>query len=456
MSKRPLQHPLALWMNGDKVGTWRALPGVDELAYDADWVASPQGRPLSLSLPYQPGNAPLRSLAVRNYFDNLLPDSQPIRERLARRFGTRTTEAFELLTQIGRDCVGALQIVPEGAAPGHVKRLLATPLNEAGVAQLLRAATSPGPLAGTASNAARSADDFRISIAGAQEKTALLWHQDQWWRPSGATPTTHILKLPLGMAGAMGNMGLDLRDSIENEWLCAQLLQAYGVPMARCHPLTFEDQHVLAVERFDRAWSGAGQWLMRLPQEDMCQATATPSYAKYEADGGPGIDRILGVLSASRRRGPDRETFFRAQLLFWLLCAPDGHAKNFSIALHAGGAFSLAPLYDVISAYPFMGKGARQIAPQRVRLAMALRVNNPHWRVRDITRRHWLEVGRRNGVVSDDGRGVDALMQDIVDKTPAVLARVAAQLPKGFPSRIAEPVLTGLRSAVAALARAGA
>ncbi len=450
MSQRALRQPLTLWINGDRVGTWRALPGGDELAYDEQWVASDQGRPLSLSLPYQPGSAPMRSPAVRNYFDNLLPDSPPIRERLARRFGTRTTEAFDLLAQIGRDCVGALQIVPEGAEPGNVKRLQAAPLNEAAVAQLLRAATAPGLLP----YAALSGDDFRISIAGAQEKTALLWHQDQWWRPSGATPTTHILKLPMGVVGGAGNLGLDLRDSIENEWLCAQLLQAYGVPTARCHPLTFEDQHVLAVERFDRAWSSAGQWLMRLPQEDMCQATATPVLAKYEADGGPGIDRILGVLSASRRRSLDRETFFRAQLLFWLLCAPDGHAKNFSIALHAGGAFSLAPLYDVISAYPFMGKGLRQIAPQRVRLAMALRVSNPHWRVRDITRRHWLDVGRRNGVVSDDGRGVDALMQDIVDKTPAVLSAVAAQLPKGFASRVADPILTGLRNAVVNLARA--
>jgi serine/threonine-protein kinase HipA len=101
-------------MNGERVGTWSASPAGNELRYEASWLNSPQARPLSLSLPFNPGNLPHKGGAVRNYFENLLPDSKPIRERLARRFRTETADAFDLLTEIGRDCVGALQILPEG------------------------------------------------------------------------------------------------------------------------------------------------------------------------------------------------------------------------------------------------------------------------------------------------------------------------------------------------------
>jgi serine/threonine-protein kinase HipA len=448
MGRRSHTRRLALWMNGEAVGSWRMSPQGDELHYDEGWLRSAQARPLSLSLPFTPGNRPHRGAAVRAYFENLLPDSPTMRDRLARRFRTATTDAFDLLAEIGRDCVGALQILPDGVAPGDVRRIDAEPLDEAGVARLLRAGLASTPLGGDATDA----DDFRISIAGAQEKTALLWHQGQWWRPRGATPTTHILKLPLGL---VGNLKLDLTESVENEWLCAQLLQAYGLPVARCHPLVFEGQRVLGVERFDRRWSDDGRWLLRLPQEDLCQATGTPTHAKYEADGGPGMARILEVLNASSRRVQDREHFFRAQLLFWMLCAPDGHAKNFSLALQAGGGFSMTPLYDVMSAYPLLGAGPGRLSAHRVKLAMALRTRNPHWRMRDIQRRHWEEVGRRNGIVTAAGQGVETIIDDLVVRTPGVIASVAAQLPAGFPAPLADAVFGGLRAAARQLEAAG-
>ncbi|MGV8823587.1 type II toxin-antitoxin system HipA family toxin [Methylibium petroleiphilum] len=441
MGRRSHTRTLALWMNGERVGAWSASPAGDELRYDAGWLRSPQVRPLSLSLPFRPGNPPHKGNAVRDYFENLLPDSRPIRERLARRFKTATTDAFDLLTEIGRDCVGALQILPDGQDPGDVKTVRARPLDEAGVARALNATLMPSGF----DERTADADEFRISIAGAQEKTALLWHEGRWWRPTGPTPTTHILKLPLGL---VGNMKLDLRDSVENEWLCAQVLEAYGLPVARCHPLAFEGQRVLGVERFDRMWADDGAWIIRLPQEDMCQATGTPAHAKYEADGGPGIDRILEVLNASRRRVQDRENFFRAQLMFWLMCAPDGHAKNFSIALHAGGAFSMTPLYDVVSAYPVLGNGLNRISPHRVKLAMALRCTNAHWRMCDILRRHWEEIGRRSGIVSASGQGVDRLIQDVIDRTPVALDAVATKLPAGFPAHVADSILNGIAAAV--------
>ena len=448
MGRRSHTRTLGLWMNGARVGTWSLTSNApDTLQYDPAWVQSEQGRPLSLSLPFMPGNASHRGEKVRAYFENLLPDSKDIRERLARRFRTGSTDAFELLAEIGRDCVGALEILPEDQASAGIAALLAEPLSEAQVAQALRDATTPQAMA-----LGDEDDEFRISIAGAQEKTALLLRDGQWCRPRGSTPTTHIFKLPLGL---IGGMKLDMRDSVENEWLCALILREFGLPVAACQPMQFEDIKALVVDRFDRTWwspSEGDQRLVRLPQEDLCQAIGVAPGAKYEVDGGPGMDRILDVLDGSITREQDRRHFFMAQLLFWMLCATDGHAKNFSLFMRPGGRYQLTPLYDVLSAYPVLGEGPARISPHRARMAMAVRSKNAHWRMCDIVRRHWVALGARHGVATEDGRQVDLLIDDVVARTPAVIGAVCARLPEGFPEAVADGILEGLQAAANRLA----
>ena len=427
---------LDLWMNGQHVGVWSRRAGQETLDYSQQWFEAPEGRPLSLSLPFQPGNLAHQGDTVKSYFANLLPDSQPILQRLAMRFKTASTDAFDLLAEIGRDCVGALQIVPQGQDPGDPFVVEGVPLNEAGVAAEIEAAVTPGNRAGQQGGEG----EFRISIAGAQEKTALLKHGRKWLRPTGATPTTHILKLPLGL---VGNQRLDLRDSVENEWLCAQILAAYGLPVANCAVQQFQETKVLVVERFDRRWTPDKTKLLRLPQEDMCQALGVSPLLKYEADGGPGVSQILKILEQSEARDQDRENFFRSQVLFWMLCAPDGHAKNFSIQLRRRGAFVMTPLYDVLSAYPMLGKGANQINPFKVKLAMSVRATNTHWKMRDVLRRHWNVMAQRNGL----GPSAEHILEDLIAKTPQVIARVAAKLPAGFPERVSSSIFDGLQDA---------
>lgn len=446
MGRRSHTRALGLWMNGAFVGTWQMNPlQGDSLIYDQSWIVRDIGRPLSLSLPFTPGNIPHRGERVRSYFENLLPDSQEIRARLARRFNTGTTGAFDLLGQIGRDCVGALQILPQGVEPFVSERIEATALSESDVARRLRQTVAP-----EAMNLGGDEDDFRLSIAGAQEKTALLWDRGAWWQPLGTTPTTHILKLPMGL---VGNRKLDLTESVENEWLCSLILKAYGLPTATSHPLRFEDQKVLCVERFDRRWLARdGHQLVRLPQEDMCQATGTPPHLKYEADGGPGIDRIMGLLEGSRHRDADRLQFFQAQVLFWMLCATDGHAKNFSLTLGQGGAYALTPLYDVLSAYPILGEGPGKVSYHKVRMAMAVRSRNAQWKVKDIQRRHWLALGRRHGVISREGGATETVLDELVARTPGVIQTVLSMLPADFPASLADSVLGGLKCAAQRLA----
>lgn len=420
-------------MNGQLVGEWR-LPtrGPMEFLYDSTWKQSGEARPLSLSLPLTPDPLPLRGEVVRNYFDNLLPDSDRIRARLQSRFRTRSGDAFDLLEAIGRDCVGAVQLLPLNREPEDLLTINAEPLDERRIEQTLQAAVS-----GTSALNNAEDDDFRISLAGAQEKTAFTLRQGRWCRPQASTPTTHIFKLPLGL---VGNLRADMRTSVENEWLCAQILTGFGLPVAPCEIAQFGNQKVLIVERFDRKLARNGQYWLRLPQEDFCQATGRPPSMKYEADGGPGLIDIARILQNSETRDDDLRTLLTAQLLLWALAGTDGHAKNFSIFLLAGGRYRLTPLYDVLSAWPLTGNAANLLDRQKLKLAMAVRGKNAHYRLRDIQRRHFIESAARCGFAGD----MDLIIADCAQRCATVLNEVKASLPAGFPEDVFSAVAQGL------------
>lgn len=430
---------LDLWMNGLYVGRWeRSRSGTDQLVYDQGWMTAPEGRPLSLSLPFAavdvPGKpASLPAPVVAAYFDNLLPDNDRILRRLRDRYGAASTSAFDLLAAIGRDCAGALQLMPGGAEPDDVHQIDADPLTEGEVAQLLRDTTISGPLD------QRERDAFRLSIAGAQEKTALLWHEGQWCIPRRSTPSTHLFKLPLGL---VGNMQADMRDSVEVEWLSMEIARAFGLSVAKTRIGRFEDQKALIVERFDRTLSKDGKWWIRTPQEDFCQALGVPPGKRYEADGGPGIRDIMEVLRGAEDPRGDRLAFFRSQLLFWLMAATDGHAKNFSLALLPAGRFALTPLYDILSAYPVIGRRPNHLDPHKAKLAMAVSGRNRHYDLLGIHRWHWVAMGAVLGQPD-----VGMMIEDLVARIPAVLDEVGSHLPNDFPSEVFESVARGMQEA---------
>ena len=431
MPRRSHGRALSIWANGEPVGEWR-IParGPTELVYDRRWLASPAGRPLSLSLPFGLGDTPLVGPVVEHWFDNLLPDHDAIRRRIASRFRAESLAAFDLLAAIGRDCVGAVQLLPAGETP-RVDRIDGTPLTEADVEAMLGRVSTVERWQG-------DPDDLRISLAGAQEKTALLWHDGRWLRPHGATPTTHIFKLPLGL---VGHRRVDFTTSIENEWLCLAALRAYGLPVPDAALLRFGAARVLAVERFDRRLHSSGRWWLRLPQEDLCQAYGLPTRAKYEVDGGPGWDALVDVARGSIDARADLDRLARTQVLFWMLAAPDGHAKNFSLHLLPGGAYRATPLYDVMSIWPVEGNGPNQWSWHRARMAMALRAKNRHDRFADVVPHHFDATARRCG----HSAGARPLLDELVARTPQVIEALGATLPPGFPARVADRIFAGLR-----------
>jgi serine/threonine-protein kinase HipA len=431
-------------MNGEFVGVWR-LPNrrEPEFIYEKSWLNSPHFRPLSLSLPAGDVTPVIRGEHVNAFFDNLLPDSDVIRKRMQQKFGATSREAFDLLTAAGRDCAGAVQILPPSEIPADIAAIEAQPLDEAAVERILERTVVPPEGIGRADEY-----DLRISVAGAQEKTALLWHQGRWCRPMGVTPTTHLFKLPLGL---VGNSRADMRTSVENEWLCAQILRAYNIPVASCEISRFGQQKCLIVERFDRRLHPSGEYWLRLPQEDFCQATGTPPQRKYEADGGPGMLAICQILAQSRKRDLDLSTYLKTQILFWMLRATDGHAKNFSIFMLPGGSYQLTPIYDVLSAWPVIGNGANQIPPKKIRMAQAWLGKNRHYLAESLQRRHIDVTALKCGV----GANADAEIESLISNTPRVIQEMSTKLPAGFPQDVAEKILHGLERSANLLGQPG-
>ncbi|MEO5372218.1 MAG: type II toxin-antitoxin system HipA family toxin [Magnetococcus sp. DMHC-1] len=421
-------------MNGEHVGRWTVTPqGEHEFEYAESWVASAYGRSISLSMPMSRVGRLYKGAIVENYFDNLLPDNDKIRVRIQQRFGAPSQAPFDLLAEIGRDCVGALQLLPDDETPGNIRQIEAEAVSEADIEQIL-----DNTFNASVFGQHQDEDDFRISIAGVQEKTALLFHEERWLKPRGATPTTHILKFPIGRHG---NQGIDLAMSVENEWLCARILNAYGIRVAKCWPATFGRQKVLVVERFDRRLARDGSWIMRLPQEDMCQARGVAPDLKYEKNGGPGVKTIMDLLLGSASAEADRADFFKTQIVYWLICAIDGHAKNFSIFLEPHGTYRLTPRYDVLSAYPVLGNGPGLLQEKKARMAMALIGKNRHDKWAELQKRHFEATARSCGIEASG----KMIVEHVLAATPKIIAEVAEGLPGDFPERIAKPILDGLQ-----------
>lgn len=434
---------LSVYMNGYLVGSLvQQNSGANTFQYHQAWLNRVGARPISLSMPLRATE--YSGEVVFNYFDNLLPDSREIRERIASRYQTNSLQPFDLLYEIGRDCVGALILQPPEEAIQNIEQITGEPLDDVQLGDVLTGYISTSRLL------QQQQRDFRISIAGAQEKTALLRYQDCWQIPTGVTPTTHIFKLPVGEIQGH-SYKLDLRESCENEWLSMLLARLYGVETPDCEIITTPQTKALAVTRFDRRFVSDHRWIARLPQEDLCQALGYPSTKKYESDGGPGIVDIMHFLLGSDEAEQDRENFMRSHILFWLLAASDGHAKNYSVAIMPGGGYRLTPLYDILSCYPLMG--GQGLARQDIKMAMALHSTGKGGKKYDwnmIYPRHFLATAKKCGFSEER---MTALLAEFHDKTPQVLSEAQRLLPAGFPAHISEAILNGVGQAAQRLSQ---
>ena len=399
----PKERTLAVLLNSERIGALDQDPhGQLSFTYNENYRRRRNATPLSLSMPL--ARRTHRNDMVEPYLRGLLPDNENVLRRWGSRFGVPWNSPFAHLRNVGEDVAGAAQFVRESrlaevTEPGSVE-----PKDEAYIANRLRVLRGD-----------RAAwDDIdspgQFSLAGAQAKFALYRSPEgQWGLPTGRRATTHILKPPLE----------HLAHQEVDEHLCLRAAGRLGMRVARSEVMEFGTERAIVLERYDRIVQADGS-VVRVHQEDVCQALAVYPARKYEReDGGPGAVRIIDTLRQhippSQAR-PAVETFCRALAYNWVIYGPDAHAKNYSLLL-AGPTVRMAPLYDISSVAPY---------PDRFDLrtmAMAMSVNGKYQNSL-VTGEDWRALARAADI---DPEQMTSWVYDVVSNAPEALAEAVRE-----------------------------
>ena len=359
---------LDVYISSRRVGELHHLQrGKLSFSYDDQWMNGRVAIPLSLSMPTI--TKTYDGKVVEAFLWGLLPDNEQTLARWARRFQVSARNPFALLKNVGRDCAGAVQFLPQGDEISRSEIFEA--LTNEQIGDRLRDLRRDGAAT------RRPGDAGQFSLAGAQAKTAFHFDNStgQWGIPLGDTPTTHIFKPPMP----------HLHGHTENEHFCLQLAQMLGMDAAHSQVLEFAGEKAIVVKRYDRR--NIDGKTIRIHQEDMCQALSVMPTLKYENQGGPGVVTISNkVLSASNDPVRDRQTFMKANIFNWVIGGTDAHAKNYSMLLGAQSEARLAPLYDISSILPHLGQGEIQAEMRDLRLAMKIDRVYP---IDEVMPRHW-------------------------------------------------------------------
>jgi serine/threonine-protein kinase HipA len=411
---------LIVLLDGSPIGRVERGPGGLRIVYDDGYVDDPNATPLSVAMA-----PPVRAHTdriVAPWLWGLLPDNADVLDRWGREFGVSVASPFPLLsTQVGHDCAGAVQFCSPHALDELITRPgLVEPLSESQIATRLRqlrsdATTWLGP-----------GFTGQFSLAGAQAKTALSFDDaGGWGQPHGSAATTHILKPAV--------VGLDGHDL--NEHLCLTAARRCGLSAARTRVEAFEDQTAIVVDRYDRRLVDGE--LVRIHQEDVCQALGVHPGRKYQSEGGPSpadvADLLRSVMPSGRAIDALRR-FVDALAFNWIVAGTDAHAKNYSL-LHAGNETRLAPLYDIASALPYDTSNGHKL-----KLAMKL---GPEYRLTATDRpSSWRHLADDLGLAYDSvAAQVTALTQQIAPAFAEAAADPAVvELASDLPDRLVDAV----------------
>jgi serine/threonine-protein kinase HipA len=394
-----MTNELVALLGGIEVGrVLRDKRGRLTLVYDQDWREAADAYPLSLSMPLaaeKHGPA-----AIEAFLWGLLPDNELVLQRWARKFQVSARSAFALMAHLGEDCAGAVQFVP----PERLEELQSGSqdkvewLDERNIAERLRALREDH----AAWRLPRDTGQF--SLAGAQPKTALLLEKDRWGIPCGRIPTTHILKPPTGQFDGHA----------ENEHVCLAVARALGLPAASSQVKKFENEIAIVVERYDRQPSGDD--ILRVHQEDACQALAVMPTQKYQNEGGPGVSDVLELLSTqSSERQEDMSTFLGAIGFNWLIAGTDAHAKNYSLLITGGPRVRLAPFYDLASILPY-----DEFDLHKVKLAMKI---GGEYELLNIGLRQWQKLAQE---IRTDADALTNRLRTMAEQLPDAISQASA------------------------------
>ncbi|WP_135212128.1 type II toxin-antitoxin system HipA family toxin [Vitreimonas flagellata] len=397
---------LCVLVNDRELGSvHQAANGRLRFVYDDAWRQSVDAFPLSLSMPL--GAAEHSHTEIVNYLWGLLPDRASSLAAIAAEYKVSVRSAFALISAVGEDLAGAVQIVP----PNRVDKLK----TREGIVQVSenRLAKFLDDLVADHGKLNINEDAGFFSLAGVQAKKAVYWVNGKWYEPRGRTPSTHIIKPP--MPGLEGQ--------VENEHFCLRLASALGLRTCETSVEQIAGKPNIVATRYDRLrilknkrapLTQSGGRVVRVHQEDMCQAMGIDPAKKYQAEGGPGMQKIMELLAGSGDPATDRSRFMRACAFNFVIVGPDAHGKNFSVLVDVGGRYRLAPLYDINSMLPYDLEKTRK-------LAMTV---GGEGRWRSIGPTHWEKAARLCGYPPADAL---AHVRDIVARAPAAARQVLKQ-----------------------------
>jgi serine/threonine-protein kinase HipA len=309
--------------------------------YEPRWRDSTHGHSLSISMPI--ASITYSHNLVSSYLWNLLPENPNILQRWGQQFHVSAANPFKLLKFVGADVPGAAQFFP----PAQLVTIQSQQRPSINWINLDELAQRLAQLRSDAAAVRRPGDPGKMSLPGAQAKTAFCWDNKgkRWGVPSGRAPTTHIIK-----PAVPGFDGL-----VENEHLCQVIAAQLGLPAAKSSVLPLGDTSYIVIERFDRLPAAPGSaFVQRVHQQDICQALGLMPGRKYQQDGGPGIADIVSLIRrVSSNPSTDVDRFLDANAFNWLIGGTDAHAKNYSLLIGAGDEVRLSPLYDLSSQLPY-------------------------------------------------------------------------------------------------------
>lgn len=296
--------------------------------YDSSWLSLKDRFPLSFALPLD--SKVYGHLETKSFFENLLPEGE-IKDLLEAHGKSSIKSEFGFLQEFGGDCAGAFKILSDKVKPSKISK----PRKELKLDVIYKYLDERKSL----TDAILNKEGGKFSLAGAQDKFAVILEKNKIYLPLDGSPTTHIIKPHVRYFNST-------HDTPYNEFLCMKLASAIGLNAPEVDIIEGE-YPLFIVERFDRVQTKTGVW--RIHQQDFCQAQAITSLKKYESDGGPSFaDNYNLVKAHSSAPIPDLN-----QLLKWLIFNlvignNDSHSKNLAF-LQTEEGIRLAPFYDLLS-----------------------------------------------------------------------------------------------------------
>jgi serine/threonine-protein kinase HipA len=386
---------LNVWLNDRLVGRLDQTGGRLSFVYDADWIAKRDAIALSVSLPLR--SEPYDDRTARPFFAGLLPEQEK-RGQVARALGISARNDFALLDGIGGECAGAVTFLHPGDKPlPDVASTDYRTVDENQLAEIIKKLPERPFLAGE--------KGIRLSLAGAQDKLPVLVRNGQISLPLHGAPSSHILKPAIRR----------IEGSVYNEAFCLALAHAIGLDVVAADIHEAVRQTYLLVARYDRI-AGTQGILVRLHQEDFCQALGIAPELKYENEGGPSLVDCFALLrKAAMPAALYLPRLLDAVIFNALVGNNDVHAKNYSLLYSADGT-RLAPIYDVLctAIYP-------DLSPR-----MAMKIGG-HYEFDDVLPRHWERFARDAGLSAPQTR---RRLLDIAERLPADAAELRTAFEK--------------------------